>query len=258
MTLLRKRAKTNPGLQPAHRGPFTRLVPLWQALTLSLGLDLLIATFATPRIPLSTGFELATVSALMAVPFLDQQRVHKTLSRLRSVHKKGLSAASTTIPLVMVALASIAILGKSIALIGASGLFPVLVVAVVLGGAIKHGMHTYREGQKDLERLRANAWSTVARWEQQLVIVSLAPMLFARIISLCGALSMAPRESTALRLIFFGTSLLFLLMLRPHKPFFLSSCKRCKQPVPIVLSDLGSCLGCDQDLREKFLNRHGT
>jgi hypothetical protein len=231
-------------------------MPLWQAILLSLGLDLLIATFATPRVPLSTGFALASVSALIALPFVDQQRVHKILSRLRGAHKKGISAASARIPLIMVALASVAILGKSIAFIGVSGLFPALAIIIVLGGVIKHGIQTYREGQRDLERLRDNAWSTVARWEQQLVIVSLAPMLFARIISLCGAFSIVSEESKILRLIFFGTSLLFLLMLRPHKAFFLSSCKRCKQPVPIVLSDLGSCLGCDRDLREKFLNRH--
>lgn len=231
-------------------------MPLWQTILLSLGLDLLIATFATPRVPLSTGFALAILSALMVLPFIDQHRVHSTLSRLRGVHKKGISATSATIPLVMVALASVALLGKFIAFIGVSGLFPAIAIIIVIGGVIKHAVQTYREGQQDIESLRNNAWFKVARWEQQLVIVSLAPMVLARAISLCGALSIVPEGSSHLRLIFFGTSFLFLLMLRPHKPFFLSSCKRCKQPVPIVLSDLGSCLGCDEELREKFLNRH--
>jgi hypothetical protein len=231
-------------------------MPLWQALLLSLGLDLLVAAFATPRIPLSIGFTLAILSALLAVPFVDQQRVHKILSRLRSAHKKGIATTSTTFPLVMVALATVVILAKFIAFSGLSGLFAVIAIIVVLGIAAKHALQTFQEGQKDLESLRNNTWSRVARWEQQVVIVSLAPMVFARAISLCGALSIVPEEGYALRMIFFGTSLLFLLMLKPHKAYFLSSCQRCKQPVPIVMSDLGSCLGCDDELREKFLSRH--
>ena len=231
-------------------------MPLWQTLLLSLGLDLLIAAFATPRVPLSTGFALAILSALMVLPFIDQHRVHTILSRLRGVHKKDISVSSAVAPLIMVALASVALLGKFIAFIGVSGLFPAIAIMIIIGGVIKHAFQTYREGQQDIESLRNNAWFKVARWEQQLVIVSLAPMVLARAISLCGALSIVPEGSNHLRLIFFGTSFLFLLMLRPHKPLFLSSCKRCKQPVPIVLSDLGSCLGCDEELREKFLNRH--
>ncbi len=233
-------------------------MPLWQTLLLSLGLDLLLATVVTPRVPISSGFTLAILSAVMVLPFIDQQRVHKTLGQLRSAHKKGLASASATIPVAMVTLATVALLGKTLAFVEVSGLFPAIVVVIMLGGVIKHTLNSYREGQKDIESLRSNAWSKVARWEQQLVIISLAPMLLARAISFYGVLSIVPEESGALRLIFFGTSLLLLLILRPHKPFFLSTCQRCKQPVPIVLSDLGSCLSCDKDLREKFLNRNSN
>jgi hypothetical protein len=230
-------------------------MPLWQGLFLSLGLDLLIPYVAAPRMPLSIGFDLASLCALMTLPFIDQQRAHSTLSRLRVAHKKGLSASSKTTPVVIGAVALLVIVAKSITLAGGAGIIPALVIIVMLGATAKHLRAAYREGIRDQESLRSNAWANVRRWEHQVVIVSLVPMLTARAIGLCGALSMFPSEDPVLRAVFSGTSLVLLLILKPYKPFFLGSCARCKQPVPIVISDLGSCLGCDEDLREKFLSR---
>jgi quinol-cytochrome oxidoreductase complex cytochrome b subunit len=230
-------------------------MPIWQGLLLSLGVDLLIPTLLTPWIPLASAFEIASLCALLTLPFIDQHRVQKAISRLRNAHKKGLSSSSATIPLAMVALVLVTVLGKSLALVGASGIVPLLVVTIMLGGALKHAAQAYREGLRDRESLKNNSWTNVQRWEHQLLIVSLIPMLAVRVISLCGALTIIPPANAALRFVFLGTSLLFLLMLKPQRVFFLGSCSRCKQPVPIVISDLGSCLGCDENLRQKFMSR---
>lgn len=228
-------------------------MPIWQITLLSLGLDLLAPLMLNGWLPLPSAFEISWLCALLILPAIDQRRVQRSISRLRTAHKARIAASSSTIPLAILAVVFVIFAGKSLLLLGSSGIIPIVVTLIMLGLASKHALHAYREGLADRETLKSNAWAHVQRWENQLLIISLLPILLARAISLCGVIAYVPTEQSPLRWIFIGVSLILLLILRPQRGFFISHCSRCKQSVPIAFAELGSCMSCDQDLRDKYL-----
>jgi hypothetical protein len=142
-----------------------------------------------------------------------------------------------------------------LALMGTAGFVSALVLIVVLCAAIRAVVVAHREGVRDREHLLSDAWSHVQRWEDQVLIVFMIPLLAARLTSLCGALMSVPTENGALRAVLVGIGILLLCVVKPQKTYFIGACPRCKHPVPIATVDLGSCLNCDAQLREKFMQR---
>jgi len=171
------------------------------------------------------------------------------LSKLRILHSQSLEVGSKAIPLSLALGAGAVILVK---LFMFAHLPPAALVAVmvcILAGARKYISQMSKQGAEDKALFAANPWAKVQRWEQQVIIFATLPLLFARAISVCGALAALPPEDGTTRLIFIAVSALFLGMLRPDRGFFVGMCKRCKHPVPVVFQDLGSCLHCDINLR---------
>lgn len=263
MTLLRKAPNTKSNTRAAHRGPYARLEIIWQVLLLSIGLDLVLLAFPIGRLSLDVAFSIATLCGLIVLLFIDQRRVHKSLSFLRNSHKTRLSRTSATIPVALVLLFGVVKLAKTgliallapIALMGAAGIVSAFIIIALLSAAIRAIILAHREGIRDREHLLNDAWSHVQRWEDQVIIVFMIPLLAARITSFCGVFMSAPPENGALRAVLVGMGILLLCVVKPQKIFFIGSCPRCKHPVPIATVDLGSCLNCDEQLREKFMQR---
>lgn len=250
--VLPNKTKSNRSSQRIHKGPHARTYLLWQLLLASLVLDPLIPALTTPQLPLELAISLATLCAVGTLPFLAQGVVHRGLSKLRHLHSRSLEVGSKTIPLSLAVGAGTVILVK---LIMFAHLPPAVLLALmllVLAGGRKYISQMSKQSTEDKVLFASNPWAKVQRWEHQVIVFATLPLLFARGISLCGALAALPADEETTRLIFISVSALFLGMLRPDRDFFVGICKRCKHPVPIVFQDLGSCLNCDVNLRVAY------
>lgn len=134
--------------------------------------------------------------------------------------------------------------------------FPIIISAsiltIALVGCLKYLVQVKRQARQDRDLFENNPWAKVQRWEHQVLVFAILPLLLARLISTCGAFAETAPGQELERLMFLGVSAIFLSMLRPDRSFFVGMCPRCKHPVPIVFQDLGSCLNCSEPLQHAY------
>ncbi len=243
-----------PGAQPPS--VYGAIHRAWNALFLSLALDPFIALYSKPIFSLHFAFQLCIPVTLALIPFLSQGILQGALGELRGSQKRALDKQLS--PLMQLALASVAILGSSKFFFAQNfDLGPALVVVVLLVlGTGKTISKLIRDMNADKDRFRENPLAQVTRWEEQLVVLSIVPIALARGVSLMGSLSVNEETIPLVALLpFLATSFLMIAMLQPKRELFVGFCKRCKQPVPIVMVALGACLKCDTSLATEGAGR---
>ena len=249
MRVLPNKTKSNGSSERVRRGPHARTYLVWQILFGSLFIDPLIPIITPLRIPFELATTIATGCAVGTLPFLAQERVHRLLSKLRLLHRKSLDAGSKAIPSALSIGAAVVILFKiSMFANLPPGLFAPLIL-VVIWASRKFLSQVTTQTAHDKALFSSNPWAKVERWEHQVIVFAILPLILARAIALCGDLADLDADHEHARLIFLGISAIFLGMLRPERSFFVGLCRSCKHPVPIVFQDIGSCLSCDMRLR---------
>jgi len=252
VSLLPNDTKSNRSSGRVRRGPHTQATLVWQTLFASILVDPIISLLVTPRIPRDEALLVATLFALACLPFLAQQRLHTVLSKLRHLHARNLEGNSQLLPLLLGVGVFAIIVVKALLLIRLPIFISATMLTIALAGGLKYLVQIKKQSSNDRELFETNPWAKVQRWEQQVLVFSILPLLFARLISTCGAFAEIPAGQEVERLLFIAVSALFLAMLRPERSFFISMCPRCKHPVPIVFRDLGSCLNCSEHLRYAY------
>jgi hypothetical protein len=247
--VLPNKTKSNGSSERVRRGPHARTYLVWQILFGSLFIDPLIPIITPLRIPFGLATTIATWCAVGTLPFLAQERVHRLLSKLRLLHSKSLDAGSKAIPSALSIGAAVVILFKiSMFANLPPGLFAPLIL-IVIWASRKFLSQVTTQTAHDKALFSSNPWAKVERWEHQVIVFAILPLILARAIALCGDLADLDADHEHARLIFLGISAIFLGMLRPERSFFVGLCRSCKHPVPIVFQDIGSCLSCDMRLR---------
>ncbi len=251
MTLLRKRETRK---QLSRSRPSDRVYPLlyrtWQLLLCSVGIDFVLPVVPRPPLSLDTAVIIALGFCMVIAPFLSQRRAHELLSMLRGANKRSLAKSASFTGLAIAGLATFIVSSKLLFTLNLTG---AAFAAVLVAGAYlvyRTIAQVSSEIQIDREKLLANPRLQIARWEEQLFIFLLLPLLAARSLSICGIL--AEGATIMDRLIFSVTCIVFLMLLRPQQSLFKSLCSRCKQPVPVILASMGRCHRCDEKIRERF------
>jgi hypothetical protein len=247
--VLPNKIKSNGSSQRVRRGPHAKTYLVWQLLVASLILDPLIPLIATTRIPLDLATTIATWCAIGSLPFLAQERLHRTLSKLRLLHSQRIAVGSQAIPISLAVSAGIVILFKIFMFAQLPAVVLLILALVVLWGSRKYISQVRTQTAQDKELFALNPWAQVERWEHQMLVFAVLPLLLARTIGVCGDLADISPDAGATRFLFIAVSALFLAMLRPDRSLFIGLCKSCKRPVPVVFQDIGSCLSCDERLR---------
>jgi hypothetical protein len=189
------------------------------------------------------------VSVAITLPFLNQSRLARSLARLRrwqsraSGHKPPLPAKT----LVIIVL-SVLIAGKLLLLPTLNNFASFAVAGILLLGVISTVRHVLREAIIRSQSLIKTPWLHVRLWEQQLVTLFCIPMAAARIVSLCGALSVGAALHPFLNVTYLIISVILLLALKPERSSFIGWCPQCKSPTPIAFVEYGSCPQCDEQL----------
>jgi len=247
--VLPNKTKSNRSSERVRRGPHAKTYLVWQVLIGSLVIDPFVPLLTPLRAPLDLATTIATWCAIGTLPFLAQERMHRALSKLRVLHTKNLAIGSHTVPVSLGFGAAVIVFSKiyMFANLPPSLLAPLVILVLFASRKYLKQVSTQTESDKAL--FASNPWAKVERWEQQVIVFALLPLILARAIGLCGALADLSPDEEYVRLLFIGLSALFLGMLRPDRSFFVGLCRRCKHPVPIVFQDIGSCLSCDARLR---------
>lgn len=232
-----------------RRGPHAKTYLVWQLLLGSLIIDPFIPLITPLRIPIDLATTLATWCAIGALPFLAQERVHKILSKLRLLHTKSLDVGSKTVPLSLGLGAALVVLFKILMFANLPPAILAPLALVVIWASRKYVTQASAQTDQDKALFESNPWAKVERWEHQVIVFAMLPLLLARAIAICGDLAAVSADEESIRLLYIGISALFLGMLRPDRSFFVGLCRTCKRPVPIVFKDIGSCLSCDVRLR---------
>jgi hypothetical protein len=242
-----------PSQTGLRRGPYARLERLWRVLFASLLLDPLLIVLGSPQLIDSQLSErIAIVTATMLLPFIAQESLYRGIAKLRNMNARQLETNQLLLPVVAGLLLAIIICIKVLQLGHLSGVWGLTFSLLILLFTLRAVVQSIRNTWNHTQHLKRDGWTRLELWEQQLVVLSLAPQALARSISLCGALSYGAEKQWATFLAYFTVSTLFLGMLRPARRFFVGFCRKCKQPVPIVFVDIGGCLRCDEDLRRAY------
>lgn len=252
MRVLPNKTKSNGSSERMRRGPHAKTYLVWQLLLGSLIIDPCVPLVTSFRLPVDLASTVATWCAIGTLPFLAQERVHRVLSKLRLLHTKRLDVGSKTIPLSLGLSAGVVILFKIFMFAALPPTLLVLLALVVLWASRKYLTQASTQTDRDRALFASNPWAKVERWEEQVIVFAILPMLFARSIALCGDLADLSDGDAHIRMLFIGISALFLGMLRPDRSLFVGLCRSCKHPVPIVFQDIGSCLSCDVRLRMAY------
>jgi hypothetical protein len=225
---------------------------VWQILLGSLIVDPFIPLVTTLRVPLDLASTVAMWCAIGTLPFLAQERVHRTLSKLRLLHTKRLDVGSTAVPLSLGLGAGVVILFKIFMFANLPPALLGTIALVILWASRSIITQVGTQSKQDRALFASNPWAKVERWEYQVIVFAILPLIFARAIACCGDVANVSADDEHIRLLFIGISALFLGMLRPDRSFFIGLCRSCKRPVPIVFQDIGSCLSCDVRLRVAY------
>lgn len=249
MRVLPNKTKSNRSSERVRRGPHAKTYLVWQSLLGSLVIDPFVPLLTPLRAPLELATTIAIWCAIGTLPFLAQDRVHRVLSKLRLLHTKNLAIGSNTVPFSLGLGAAAIVLFKIFMFANLPPSLLIPLVILVLGASRKYVRQVRTQTESDKALFTSNPWAKVERWEHQVIVFALLPLILARAIGMCGALADLSADEEYIRLLFISVSALFLGMLRPDRSFFVGLCRTCKHPVPIVFQDIGSCLSCDARLR---------
>ncbi len=259
MKVLLQRLKSNHSSPRARKGPHARTHLLWKGLLYSLAADPIITLWTPSKIPGEVAIQLAILNAVIILPFLAQNSLHVTLSKLRNLHLRSIERSTSVMPLLVVALVGLGVAMKAALIFNLPRSLAVVILLFLVPALLKQFREAQTRNREDQELFSKNPWAKVQRWEQQMVLFVTLPLVLARLIGVYGALSIPPEgEGELFRVTFTIISGLFLGMLQPIRSNFVGICRKCKSPVPIVFQDVGSCLQCDGWLRASFHAwRHG-
>ena len=224
--------------------------------------------------PLNVGFfspdvalQVGVACCVALLPFLSQRRFHSYVGSLRSAQKRSMAGEKSTLLYIAIAGAFLAGLSK-VLLATQLPLVPALFFTLLLVGfAVQAGRRMLRDFESERQRFKNDPFAQVKSWEDQLVTLQLAPMVLARSISIIGAVQVWPGavDSGAERLLslvvlqnglpYSILSLVCLALLMPQRNLYRAFCPKCKQPVPLVMTSLGSCLRCDPSLAKEFTQK---
>jgi hypothetical protein len=226
---------------------YNRAVIAWQVLFFSLLADPLLSQVPFHSIPLEWSAVVAGACGSLVLPFLAQNTIQQLLEQLRGADKKRTAAAPTIASYILIIGLALLASSKFLAGVAAGGFISLIFVTAVFASIAKTAVTLIRDQAKERKKFAENPILQIRRWEDQLFIFAIAPMLAARAVSFLGAI--ADARHIWERVPFWLTGAILLGMLRPQKRFFEGFCKRCKQPVPVVMVALGGCHRCDSKLR---------
>ena len=256
LRLLRKQINLNGPKNPVRIGPYTRLSRIWGVLFASLIIDPFLPALLHLNLPYSVAVTVAVALAIPLLPCTAQHTVHDLIARLRGYNRKVMKSRSSYFQILLLIAILAGVLPKLVAIAGINSIFLIAVLISVLGISMINFKRLLKQHRDESALLLTSPWLQIQRWEVQLVLLLSIPLLAARAISICGVCLALPTNDYLARVPFLLAAALFLGMLKPDKRLFLGPCRKCKLPVPIVLVDLGSCLHCDQALRDSYSDYH--
>jgi hypothetical protein len=242
--------KGNRTATPTLTGPFARLSKVWRFAFLSLLIDIVAASYLGTSLPPEQAQALAALCAVVTIPFLNQQRVSRSLAAMRRWQNgPRRNGSRSTTPLIGFVIA-VLIGAKLILLPTINNIASLLVAGIILLGIISSIRHVVSEARTRSRSLARTPSLHVVLWEQQLVGLFCIPIVAARLVSLWGALSLGTTAQPAANISLLVISVVLLLALKPHRSSFIGWCPNCKSPTPIAFIEYGSCPQCDEHLKQ--------
>jgi hypothetical protein len=247
---VKENGHTRP-LSPRGRSPFATLSNFWLLITASLLLDPLVAEYSSHSVPAELSLRIATLCAAITLPFLNQARICRLISRLRLHHKKHLESHSTLISGLILGGLCLTFAVKVVLLPRIDTVVGLVFLLCIALGALKTFRQALLGAKPSINQPFTTPLMHIEQWQTQLIAIFILPTIAARAVSL----SMTLTDYTNDRMLWCGTgmfmSALLLAMLKPKKAYFVGVCQRCKHPVPIVFVEFGSCPLCDEKLRHE-------
>jgi hypothetical protein len=241
--------KGNTSGRLTRTGPHTRLSAMWRWMFLSVALDGAAAIFLGSALSALQAQIIATVCTLVTLPFLNQQVVAKRAASLRKWQSDSRTSGNRGFKVILgVSLAGIVVV-KLLLLPSINTIAAVIVAAILLLGIVSSVQHVLRETRAQSKALLDSPRLHVALWERQLIVLFSIPIIAARIISLCGALSVGRATTPALNVIYLLVGIMLLAAMKPERSAFIGWCRRCRSPTPVAFVEYGSCPRCDDQLR---------
>jgi hypothetical protein len=221
---------------------------MWRALFLSLALDSVVVVYLNKTLPVEPAQIAACIAAICTLPFLNQAGLAKALTttrRLQSDSKRSPrlnQRAAIALIIIVTALAKLSLLPKL------NSFVAIVVATIVVLGIVSSMRHMIRQHRERALILDRSPLLQIVLWERQMVLLFTIPMLLARIISLCGALSLGNASSPAFAAGGFVTSTILLAALKPNRSAFIGWCPQCRSPAPSAFVEYGSCPQCNEKL----------
>ena len=242
--------KSNSKANTRRVGPFTRLSAIWRYLLLSLALDSVVALYFNKTLAVEPSQIVAAIAAVCALPFLNQAALARGLAKVRRLQSN--SGQSNRLPQRAVTTALIILMiGAKLAFLPTLNSLVAIVVALIILLWITSGVqHVMRENHERSRTLAHSPWLHVVLWERQIILLFILPMISARIVSICGALSLGNAASPAFAVGALVTSIILLAALKPERSAFIGWCPSCRSPAPIAFVEYGSCPRCNEELAE--------
>ena len=259
-----------PTASSAGEHLFRRVALPWRLLIASLAVDPLLYQLHIDFFTPAAAFQVAVACCLVIIPFLSQRRFHSYVGSLRSAQKRAVGSDKGI--LLYMGIGGALLAGASKVFLAAQlPLLPAIVfTTILLIVAFQTGRKILRDFESERARFRDAPFAQVKSWEDQLVILQIAPMIIARAVGIIGAVQVFPREITGAVAPVWNTtsleqllpfsllSLILLGLLMPQRALFRAFCPKCKQPVPLVMTSLGSCLRCDPDLHRNSTEKSAS
>lgn len=238
----------------SHTGEilYSKILRLWHILLLSCAADCILFSQHIHALSTTSALFCSLVTAGVLFPLLSQSRLHRFLHLLRASQAKQLKEEKKIIIGSAIAMVFFATSAKLFLAVKLPIIPALILIGILLIITMRSSKKFIEEIRIERERFRVNPLSQIERWEEQVVALSLMPMLLARGIGIFGALQNAESGATfGIAAPFTLLSFMFLAMLKPKPQMFKGFCPRCKQPVPLVVVSLGSCSRCDATLKQK-------
>ena len=220
---------------------------IWFLLLLSLPVDLILAHTSPnkPTLGLSILNQSALFFALLALTgffrreLIDHLGAIKDLIQSWSKHRLAKSGLIAIAAFFAIIEALIKVRELKI-----SPIFSILLVLGVLALALPSFVKQIKEQQKALEQRIRDPFEWVSFVNRQLLAINIMPSIFARLISITAILQLRAGISEADLILCLGTSLFFLILLKPTREDFYARCSACARPTPRALKSMGVCPGC--------------
>jgi hypothetical protein len=242
--------QTNYNESPIRRvGPFARLSKIWHILFVSLVIDGLLAFYPISLIPPDRAQMIAALCCIFTIPFLNQESLSRLLSQARKTSNKNRDSNKANQNKFLVgAIVGALILTKLLLLPKLSGLFSLIFTAALVVCILMSAKHFIAETKAHSAKLKSSPWLYIQFWERQIVTIYCLPLIAARTVSTCGALSANAPGNLFNAVAYPIASVILLLALKPKRSTFIGWCQRCKTPTPIAFVEYGSCPSCEESL----------